>query len=309
MDEVDFTVLAATSIFTDLMDKCPPAEACRDAFDRTVKATVKMANSTGGFGQTMPPRTASTSASGLDRPRYRVDWSSSRGTTTTDAGTSQASRRHRPHHRRADSDMGGGGSETAYSQSASSTSQLPPAFHANFRLKTEPQQQQASDGFSLLRNIPRPPRSNASVEDTATPESVASMMGSPAGLGQQQLGSPSLGMGSPSLGMAPPPFTTRGAAAGTDMFSPPGGGGGGFGDLQGMDFLLDGGGMEGAVPDLGGYSEQMDLGFGLGWEGLHHDFSDGQQVDLFDGFFFGGQQGQGGGAASGGMGTVGGSAM
>lgn len=43
-------------------------------------------------------------------------------------------------------------------------------------------------------------------------------------------------------------------------------------------------------------NEQMDLGFGLGWEGMHHDFSDGQQVDLFDGFFFGGQTGSGGGA-------------
>ncbi len=36
---------------------------------------------------------------------------------------------------------------------------------------------------------------------------------------------------------------------------------------------------------------QMDLNFGLGWEGMHHDFSDGPQLDLFDGFFFGGQQG------------------
>ena len=306
MDEVDFTVLAATSIFTDLMEKCPPAEACRDAFDRTVKATVKMANSTGGFGQILPPR--SGTGSGLDRPRYRVDWSSSRG-TTTDAGTSQTSRHHRHHrhHRQADSDMGSSGSDAAYSQSASSTSQLPPAFHANFRLKAEQQQQPSDGGFTLLRNVPQPPRSNASIEDAATaatPESLASMMGSPtaaAGLGQ---------LGSPSLDMPPPPFT-RAAAAAPDLFSPPGGGsgGGGFGDLQAMDFLLDGGGLEGAVPDLGGYSEQMDLGFGLGWEGMHHDFSDGQQVDLFDGFFFGGQQGQGGGAASGGMGAVGGSAL
>lgn len=39
----------------------------------------------------------------------------------------------------------------------------------------------------------------------------------------------------------------------------------------------------------------MDLGLGIGWEGMHHDFSEGQQgLDLFDGFFFGGQQGNGG---------------
>ncbi len=60
--------------------------------------------------------------------------------------------------------------------------------------------------------------------------------------------------------------------------------------LQGMDVNsstgLDGGEY--------GFSDQMDLGFGLGWEGMHHDFSDGAQYDLFDGFFFGGQQSSGG---------------
>ncbi|KAF4964871.1 hypothetical protein FSARC_7263 [Fusarium sarcochroum] len=50
MDEVDFTILAAKSVLTDMIDKCPPAETCRDAFDRTAKATIKMASSTGGFG-------------------------------------------------------------------------------------------------------------------------------------------------------------------------------------------------------------------------------------------------------------------
>jgi hypothetical protein len=32
------------------MEKCPPAEACRDAFDRMSKATIKMCLSTTGFG-------------------------------------------------------------------------------------------------------------------------------------------------------------------------------------------------------------------------------------------------------------------
>ncbi|KAK8908116.1 hypothetical protein ACHAPC_009116 [Botrytis cinerea] len=50
MDEVDFTILAATSVLGDLIDKCPPAEACRDAFDRMSKATVQMCMSTTGFG-------------------------------------------------------------------------------------------------------------------------------------------------------------------------------------------------------------------------------------------------------------------
>ena len=67
-----------------------------------------------------------------------------------------------------------------------------------------------------------------------------------------------------------------------------------FSDLQGMDFLQnlqDQSGGDGFInPDM-----QMDMGFGIGWEGMHHDFSEGQQVDLFDGFFFGGQQGGNGG--------------
>lgn len=47
---MDFTVLSATSVLEDLADKCPPAEACRDAFDRMSKATVKMCLTTTGFG-------------------------------------------------------------------------------------------------------------------------------------------------------------------------------------------------------------------------------------------------------------------
>ncbi|RMD44364.1 hypothetical protein DV735_g706, partial [Chaetothyriales sp. CBS 134920] len=49
IDDFDFTVLAATTVLGDLMQKCPPAEACRDAFDRMSKATVQMCLSTPGF--------------------------------------------------------------------------------------------------------------------------------------------------------------------------------------------------------------------------------------------------------------------
>ncbi|KAL6715111.1 hypothetical protein ACLMJK_007372 [Lecanora helva] len=50
LDDVDLTVLAATSVLSDLMKKCPPAEACRDAFERMSKATIKMCINTTGFG-------------------------------------------------------------------------------------------------------------------------------------------------------------------------------------------------------------------------------------------------------------------
>ena len=50
IDDVDFTVLAATSVLSDLVPMCPPAEACRDAFVRMSKATISMVMSTTGFG-------------------------------------------------------------------------------------------------------------------------------------------------------------------------------------------------------------------------------------------------------------------
>lgn len=52
IDDVDFTILAATSVLTDLVDMCPPAESCRDAFVRMSKATISMVMSTTGFGAT-----------------------------------------------------------------------------------------------------------------------------------------------------------------------------------------------------------------------------------------------------------------
>ncbi|KAK5998496.1 Positive regulator of purine utilization [Cladobotryum mycophilum] len=84
MDEVDFTVLAAKSVFTDMIDKCPPAETCRDAFDRTAKATIKMASSSGGFG--LPTQQSR-------RPRRETtNW-----TSTLDSSTIKSIPRHRHH--------------------------------------------------------------------------------------------------------------------------------------------------------------------------------------------------------------------
>ncbi|EQB45276.1 hypothetical protein CGLO_15864 [Colletotrichum gloeosporioides Cg-14] len=65
-------------------------------------------------------------------------------------------------------------------------------------------------------------------------------------------------------------------------------------DIQTMDFFQSlqgnpngevGAGGDGTTPNL-------DLGFGINWDNMHHDFSDGQQMNIFDGFFFGGQQQQ-----------------
>jgi hypothetical protein len=63
--------------------------------------------------------------------------------------------------------------------------------------------------------------------------------------------------------------------------------------------------MDGA--DFSGLADtQMDLGFGLGWEGVqHHDFSDGPHLDLFEGFFFGGAGNVAGSGAGGNANGVG----
>lgn len=73
LDEVDFTVLAATSVLGDLVHLCPPAEACRDAFERMSKATVQMCLSTTGFGSqvdlTRPVSTITPRAAHAGRSR------------------------------------------------------------------------------------------------------------------------------------------------------------------------------------------------------------------------------------------------
>lgn len=309
MDEVDFTVLAATSVFTDLSEKCPPAEACRDAIDRTAKATIRMAKSTGGFGQIVPPRPSTSGRGSIDQH----DWAQQ-----SEAGSSTKS--HRPAHlqQRSSQQYDLPAITDAYAN-VSSGQQLPPIHTAPagpYRTNSFPKSEQ---DFSLMRNIPGPSRSNASAPDqSGSPETSAidpSLLPSPHAVRTPSTGPHAGTMPSPSTNM---PGSAGGLGHGSQLpastsaahtlanyysaqpaqqqgvFSP------GFADLQ-MDFLqqasLGAGGMNGS----GGMDEtgNVDLGMGLGWEGLHHDFSDGQQYDLFDGFFFGGQQG-GGGAGMGG---------
>ena len=293
MDEVDFTILAATSVFSDLVDKCPPAEACRDAFDRTAKATIKMSNSTGGFGQVLHRNKRSGSKGSMEH--HRLDW------TSRSDSASVSSRPHRHHHRSSlehpsqrSSQLDLASVSDTYSNSATS-SHLPPMGAPNFRLSALSNIKGEPDGFGFGRPVPGPPRSNASGSDIAvTPDTAAidpSLMPSPTVA--QHRTPPAAG--SPVSSITPQASSQLGAAAqGGNMgnyfsqqqvLSP---GGMNFANLQEMDFL-QGLGNTGTADANG--DTQMDLNFGLGWEGLHHDFSDGQQVDLFDGFFFGGQQG------------------
>ncbi|KAI1419399.1 fungal-specific transcription factor domain-containing protein [Xylaria sp. FL1777] len=294
MDEVDFTILAATSVFSDLIDKCPPAEACRDAFDRTAKATIKMANSNGGFGQVLNRHTRG-SKGGSDRIDYLtareatanrqkqnshlpVDQPGSRSATVYETSSHDPYAAHKPV------------AQMAAMQSAAQA----PSYRLNIsNIKSE------HDGYSIARPLPSTALAGGLPEVGNIPDNSAidpillpshsPQMNSPGSVSsltpksahQQYTPQSSSNSNFNILRTPPASFTPNPGALNLS-------------DLQGMDFLQnlqDQSGSDGFNnPDM-----QMDMGFGIGWEGMHHDFSEGQQVDLFDGFFFGAPQGGNGG--------------
>lgn len=281
MDEVDFTILAATSVFTDLISKCPPAEACREAFDRTAKATIKMANSTGGFGRLGRNKRGS---------RGNNDYINARDATAnrhrhsqhapTDAGTSRSSTHFDtpsydgyPNHR---------GMKTTPSQVGSYRMSIPST--------------QAEDAYTMLRTMPKTALSTGSGSDIGSVHDNAAidpvLLPSPGAVHSPASGASMTPQSTTQASQYPQ--TTPGSNFNMLQQSPSsttyGPGGVNYSDLQGMDFLH---GLQDPNSNYNNPDLQMDMGFGLGWEGMHHDFSDGQQVDLFDGFFFGGQQGGG----------------
>src|SRR5690606_35765748 len=42
LDEIEHTTWAGTSVLEGLTEKCPPAEACKKAFERMARATIQM---------------------------------------------------------------------------------------------------------------------------------------------------------------------------------------------------------------------------------------------------------------------------
>ncbi|KAL0944381.1 fungal specific transcription factor [Colletotrichum truncatum] len=243
MDEVDFTILAAKSVFTDLIDKCPPAETCRDAFDRTAKATIKMANSTGGFGS-VPPR---------KMRENRFEWSSASG---DGASTSTASvprrRQQQQQFQQGNFQPDRALSDTLSSPSLSVAGDLPPR---NSPLATD---------FNMMGQGSPSEIDPSFVASPPVPRRLAAQRSSSGGpfMNQQQ---------------------QQGSYNVTD-----------YPDIQNMDFFqsLQGSSNGEVGPNGDGTTPQLDLGFGINWDNMHHDFSDGQQMNIFDGFFFGGQQQQ-----------------
>ncbi|KAL4989253.1 positive regulator of purine utilization [Aspergillus falconensis] len=290
LDEVDFTVLAATSVLRDLMHKCPPAEACRDAFERMSKATVEMSLSTTGFG----PQ--------VDLSRIQTSDSRSGQFNTTHSRSGSYSRRQVEQRQRQDASR---------RQLQMRQSRPVPRFDMNledlFGENRAVAQRQGSCGMGKPvqpyavsetsdANFARQnPQRNPSIEYYSAFENPVSPQ-QPQSQPQYYYNSPQLS-GSPGSVVAAsglPPFQ----ATPTEQENPPG---------MALDYLdYDPASIErqmsmgsdensdykfqGGAQSLGhgaGHNFGIDLGFGMAVD-FQHDWSENPNYDLLEGYFFGG---------------------
>ncbi|KAF2465581.1 uncharacterized protein BDR25DRAFT_306675 [Lindgomyces ingoldianus] len=300
LDDVDFTVLAATSVLGDLIEKCPPAEACRDAFDRMSKATIQMCMSTTGFG----PQALRS----IPQSMAAAQTSHSPSTTYTSASDADA---------RSDTELTGFPPNNYFQQ----TRKPIPRFDMNLRdlfsedetdkrsfsrisnqissmrpppppqpIKQEPQQMQAfnTDALKISPQLRSHQQSFNFDPNLRPPQAFPSPQ-------QQQQNLPLVsGMSqapvlSPSHSQPPPtspyqisntlPYNTFAQNISSTYPEL------GFSDLDFLDTFPVQGNSVNATGDAAGGLQ--DLGFGMGFGDGTHDWSDGNGYDLFDGFFFG----------------------
>jgi hypothetical protein len=267
LDDFDFTVLAATSVLGDLMEKCPPAEACRDAFERMSKATVQMCMSTPGFG---------FSTEREEPPRHSNKHSSNMVPMQIDSY---------PHSRLAPKPI---------------MKRPPPKFDMDLRElfpeDLEPSARPSQSFPQPLAGLQRPAQ-----HGPAGFQHI--LQAQPQPQPQQQQQSPRRPLLSPSSSInsqistnlnnsqlynnnttttttPSQPFYMQNTYNPDFMSSVPG-----------MDFLNTV--TSGAGDDFNFDTAGIDLGFGMGLD-YQHDWSDAQQYDLLDGFFFGNGNGNNG---------------
>ncbi|KAF1911377.1 fungal-specific transcription factor domain-containing protein [Ampelomyces quisqualis] len=293
LDDVDFTVLAATSVLGDLIDNCPPAEACRDAFDRMSKATIQMCMTTTGFGpQALRAHT---------QTRQNHAQASSDSPTTTYTSASDADGR-------SDTEMQGYSSGHAsnnnyFAQQQSRRSVL--RFDMNLKnLFSEDETDKRS--FSRVSNQvnamrPPPPPIKAEPQPYNVQPFTADLKISPQLRTHQQqsfFASPNFTSNNPTLSPAipqsppnpmPSPYQVpnqlpyNAFAQSINSTYPDIGG---FSDLDFLDSSPVQGSAGQADTNSGGMQD-VGIGFGMGFGDGTHDWSDGNGFDLFDGFFFG----------------------
>ncbi|KAF8853407.1 hypothetical protein BDZ45DRAFT_761892 [Acephala macrosclerotiorum] len=310
MDEVDFTILAATSVLGDLIEKCPPAEACRDAFDRMSKATVQMCMSTTGFGSSAHGLNSRRHSShSQDRSHSQAESSSndyfSKSLRRQSRGPGAGTGRPKPQFDMALNDLLGSASQTPSTSKATPTQ--------NFRTIPSPKNQNTNtvkmelEGYNTSSTATPAAQHQGRQQVSQSPSDYA--ISPPLSQLDTSAIDPSLlpSHQSPSASnntavSASAPYaaavqSTYGTNPYQEMQFP-------FQNAPGMDFLnqpswdgLDNGG-QGAGNGWGNGDLGMGLGMDMGWigdggdlaGGGGHDFSEGGNggVDLFDGFFFGG---------------------
>jgi hypothetical protein len=290
MDEVDFTILAATSVLGDLVDVCPPAAACRDAFERMSRATVQMCL---GGGKRGPASTIIPSGGTFSTAPVQQAIDQDEDRIKEENNAMQRVQQYRPVYQQQQTSHPVPPHISQQHQMmpaqrpvsrASSTESYPQHSHEAARRR---QTIHFDDGFRDLFTSPRPPHITPTTYPPQQPHQYVQSPSTPAAAATEGVQyQPSVYAHSHPQNIFPQPH-------GEMMIDPAlqqrgaGGGGGGYaaaptpsstpgaGDWSHMDMSQLG------IPDI-----EM-------WE--HDSWSDEggsgapQGVDLFDGFFFGGQ--------------------
>ncbi|OGM46764.1 C6 transcription factor (UaY) [Aspergillus bombycis] len=292
LDEVDFTVLAATSVLGDLVHKCPPAEACRDAFERMSKATVQMSLSTTGFGSqvdltrfqanTIITQHANAVYAGRNRQNghYAMDQRQRLPPGQSRRQTQTRSTRPIP---RFDMNLG----------DLFNDSSIPERHGTRRSVQSYPGRPEFSDVSTSTFTSERPnrPQRTPSMEyygNYENPVSPQTQQQYVYGNSPQHSGSPSSVTANPSHHQFQPTdqeISSTGISldfldfdvAGAEGQVP-------LGSDENPDYDVQ------AVPSLGhgaGHSVGIDLGFGMAVD-FQHDWSENANYDLLEGYFFGG---------------------
>ena len=280
------------------MHKCPPAEACRDAFERMSKATVQMCLSTTGFGsQVAAWRRSSmtfqtpTSNSRLPRgnPVEQQRQQTSRNATIRRATQSRQQQRALPKFDMNLEDLFGGNNNTS---APSTNNRAAAAKSSAYTRPPQPSEYANTSEPSIVVPV-----------DQSYPQRANSMEYFPNTDSSPQAGQYYYG-GSPQSAQSPasmPPTYPSQYGAGNSGFSaeqrqdslPETAMDLGYLDPQSQGDYGSGFVAPPAFPDFGngvGQDVGIDLGFGLSVD-FQHDWSEGANYDLLEGFFFGGGQG------------------
>jgi len=269
LDDVDFTVLAATSVLGDLGTKCPPAEICKTAYTRMAQATIQMCLSSTGFGEQAVR--SSIARSPITRETLQDIHASAayRQRSMTSRPLQVASSRNQTRAPRFDMNL-----EELFS---ADESKARPFGHLQRAYSTPVSYGQIGSPSAQGANSVAPQLQQINYHHQASPRNPQ-QASSPHDLNHQRIYSD----------YAQPSSSTY-----QDM--------GGFNDMSFLDTTYPAGSDHESVASESG--NNFDFNFlGMGGNGLttNHDWAEGTGMDLMDGFFFGGP-GAGNGAGGGGV--------